>query len=260
MEKKDNRFYIKEFARLENEEIEKTLLDFPNEETWMIEIFKLIQFFEKSDLRMGTKWRTSILLSQVISKEILLCFLSFLRKHTSQAYSCMRSAIEAAGFMNAIRIDEKKARIWMKKPLEKEDEEFKKLQRERWIGDFGQTLKPKYKLASEMCHPNLFKTVHWTKSKLDKDNKRIIDSFSFFDEFKNKKIFRSTMNYLIGTCFNILELYCDVFAEAFQKNDFKNKINEKFDNYKKYLQENVKDIISNPELLKSLTKINEKPS
>jgi len=252
MPNKNNRFYIKEFARLENEEMEKTLIDLPNEEIWMIEIFKLIQFFEKNDFKMKTKWRTSILLSQLISKEIHFCFLSFLRKHFSQAFTCIRSAIEAAGFINAIKTSEEKSIVWMKKPLGKEGDNFKKLQKERWIGNSGRVLKQKYKLASEMCHANLYKTLHWAKSEPDEDNLKIIDRFSFFDECQSKKNLRSMMNWLIGVCFDILELYCEVFDEILEKNYFKDKVENKFKDYKKYLSENEKDIISNPELLKNL--------
>jgi hypothetical protein len=239
-----NKAFIREFARLENEEIKKTLAELPNEEIWMIEIFKLVQFFEKYDFNMGTEWRTCILLSRVAFKEIQLAFLSFLRKHVSQSFGNLRTAIEAVGFMNAVGTNAEKSKIWMKKELTKENYDFIKLKGERWLGNAGRLLKEKYKFASEMCHPNMFKTLDWTKSELDKENWKIIDKFSFFDEYKNIKEFRGRMNFLIVICFDILKIYCEIFEKALGESAFKDKVEAKYSEYKRYLLENGEEILS----------------
>jgi len=248
IEIKDNRLYIKKYAELENKQIEETLADFPNEELWMVEIFKLLKAFEKRDEKLGTEWRTCILLAEMSSKEIHLCFLSFLRRHFGQAHSCIRNAIEAAGFINAIRTDEEKAKIWMCKKINDEKSVFASLKKERWIGEKATLLKKKMHLSSEMCHANFFKTLHSTKSRLDLENKRIIDVFSFFDASDDKRRDRSLLNFFITICFEILDLYCDVFGEILEKNGFKDKLNEKHKAYSNYIKENAKDIISTQRL------------
>jgi hypothetical protein len=241
---KDHRDYIKTWADLENAELLKSLSAYPEEEQWMIEVFKLIQKFEKTAVNWNSKWMVGIQLSHLATKEIHLAFLGLLRKHVSLGFASMRTAAEACGFMNAIRDDKMKGEVWQSKELQgKNSKEYDNLIRERWSGQFGAELKQTYSFASEQCHPSIFKTAFSDSSRLDLENKRILHTYRFFDE-PEQKVYRSMFNWMIIATFKMLLHFAEVFKKPLQSAEFVSSVSEKFAAYRAYGTAHAADIVS----------------
>src|SRR5690242_7036415 len=108
----NNEDYLPTIANLENIELGRTIKSFTAEVAWATEVFFLIKSFQSETKEShGQAWRISINLSHITTKEIHLAFLSIGRRHNSQAFTSMRSAVEAAGFINAIRNDKEHGSI-----------------------------------------------------------------------------------------------------------------------------------------------------
>lgn len=235
--------YLLNYSELETGEIKKTINDFPEEIKWMTDVFLLIQKFEYTlkniqDLNL----RTSVDLAFLATKDIHLCFLSMLRKHTASAYTNMRAALEAATFMNAIGNDNKKSLDWIKKKfLDQNDKDFKKLLKEGREGILGEELRQRFNTASEQSHSNMFRLLLWKTQKLDIENKIINHKYSFFDE--SDSWFISNMHHQIGSAFLILSVIDIVFKKHLTDSGFKQKLEAKKSEYRKYLSENLDRIL-----------------
>lgn len=236
--------YLLIWSERENEELNKCLTKFPDEIKWMTEVFVLIQKFEKitQNGELSSDFRVIFDLAHMATKDIHLCFLSMLRRHTSPAYSEMRSALEAATFINAIKNDNEKGATWMKKELfDQKDKDYKQLITDGRQGLLGQDLKDKFNLASEQSHSNMFRIMLWRSSKLELDKKLITHKYSFFDE--DDDWFISHMHWLISSSFLILRVFEDVFKTEKFNPVFKERLNTKYGEYINYTKNNLDRIL-----------------
>lgn len=244
--------YLTQYAKLEDDEIEKTFSRIEMELKWIGEVFLLTSKFEKITLNfLPIKWRISLALSQTVIKEIHLCFLSILRKHISQSMSNMRVAIEAAGFINAIRDNEERGGIWLQREFgDINNKSYQDLEKLRWSSEIGSELKIRFRSASEQSHANLIKTLFWIQSQTQKRQGKtvIIDKFSFFDNPQPPEWIITCIHWLIDTSFVILLLFTEVFKEHLREIEFEESLREKYIKYKDYVKDNFDYISITPKL------------
>lgn len=242
--------YLKVWADLENKELLSSLVLLPKEEKWMIEIFKLLQLFENNAKNINFKWNTSIRLSCLANQEIHLCFLAYFRKHISLSYSCIRSAVESATFIRAIKDDQVKAEVWMKRQWRDiYDKDFNQLKVDGRQGKLGKNLKEDFDIASERSHANFYKTIYSVNSKADFENKKIIDRYGFFDD-PDIKTYRKSAIQLISICFHILQVFDEIFKEFLEKTIFPEQLKQSYTGFRQFLKGEYKDLIVDKEILK----------
>lgn len=245
----NNKEYLIEWSKLEDEQLKLNLEKFKDEVFWVTEIFLLIQKFEKSLKNSKYSFQISVGLVHMTVKDIHFTFLSIFRGHFSLAYKNIRSAIEATTFINAIKGDETKANIWSKKEfLDQNNEDYKNLLKEGRKGDLGQKLKDKFNFASEQSHANFFKFIDGRKSELLLDQKIIKDTYSYFDE--DGDWFIAHAHQFIETVFLILNVFEEVFRDQIEDKEYKQKLNIKFSEYSQYTKKNLNTILIGPKLKK----------
>lgn len=246
----NNAEYLIEWSKLEDQKLILNIEKFKDDEVyWVTELFLLIQKFQKALLNPKFGFQISIGLMHMAVKDIHFAFLSIFRGHFSLAYKNIRSAIEAATFINAIRGDENKANIWSKKGfLDQNDQQYKDLLIEGRRGDFGKQLKDKFNFASEQSHANFFKFINGRKSELLLEQKMVKDTYSYFDD--NDDWFIAHTHQFIGTIFLILNIFEEVFRDQIEDKEYKQKLDQKFSEYKQYAFKNRDRILIGPKFKK----------
>lgn len=238
----DNKEYLNKWSELEDQKLKSNLKKFEDEVLWFTEIFLLIQKFERSLKNPKHDFQTSVGLMQMAVKDIHFAALSLFRGHFSLAYKNIRSAIESTTFINAIKGDETKANIWMKKAFkDQNDYKYKKLLQEGRVGKIGKKLKERFAFASEKSHANMFKLIDGRKTELFIEQKVIKDTYSYFDEDDNW--FIAHTHQLVGTMFLILDVFEEVFRDQIDDIEYKHELQNKFSEYMKYINYNSDRIL-----------------